>query len=378
MLKVKHSLTESNPININSDTVSSNNYENIRTLKSDLENLKSGKKDFFEEPVSQSPIPQTVEVHPQAQSKTETVPPSFEQKFSSPETSATLKEKTFTKTEKENQKKDIPNPFGSETFFQTQSPFEEKIEVLKKEPEKAPKKFSNKLIFILFSLFIFAILGSGTYYWWFFMRFPQKESVQKTLTTADQETTAKNSNLKQWSLDLKSDKIANKLTIERYVKNLASEISSEKAVEIKIVSKDNQPIPPEVFSEIFDFTFPISISGKLTSDYSLFVFCENSEPHLGAAFKLTHLDNLAEFLKSEEKDLFFNLKSFYLDKPPADIQTAFNSSKYKNTDIRYFNFPSPTNTSLDYTILSNKENSYFIFSTSKNSLRAILDYMSEK
>jgi len=72
------------------------------------------------------------------------------------------------------------------------------------------------------------------------------------------------------------------------------------------------------------------------------------------------------------------LKSFYLYKLPADTRLTFNSSKYKNADIRYFNFLSPANTSLDYTVLSNGESSYFIFSSSKNSIRAILDYMSEK
>ena len=385
MFQAKHSLTESNPTNLDPNTTLPNNYGSIRTLKDDIENFKSGKKELSEEPFSQTSIPQPLETHPEAQPKIEARPSSFEQKISPSGFSAAQKGRTFPEIKKGNQKSDLPSPFGSETFFQTQSPFDEKLEAPKKEPEKAPSKPSNKLVIVLSLLLVLAILSGGAYYWWFFVKSPKEESAktaQKTAVpsgeTATKTETTENQNVKQWSLDLEADKIANKLAIERYVKSLAGTISQNKAVEIKLVSKDNQLVTSQKFSEIFDFTFPLSISDKLTSDYSLFVFYENSESHLGAAFKLSQPGNLAESLKSEEGDLFLNLKSFYLDKLPADIQATFNSSKYKNADIRYFNFPSPPNTSLDYTVLSDKENSYFIFSTSKNSLRAILDYMSEK
>jgi hypothetical protein len=275
----------------------------------------------------------------------------------------------------------LPNPFGSDAFFQTQSPFDDKGEISKKEPAKTSAKSSNKLAVILSSLLILAVLGGGAYYWWFFMKSPAKTSAptgQNEKYPIPAAETAQNENLKQWTLDLEADKIANKLSVERYAKNIAGSAPQGKAAEVKLVSKDGQPVTPQIFSGIFDFSFPASVSEKLTSDYSLFISHENSEPRLGAAFKLAQSGNLAESLKSEEKDLFSNLKSFYLDKLPADPQTAFGSSKYKNADIRYLNFPSPANTSLDYTVLSSKDSGYFIFSTSKDSLRAILDYMSEK
>lgn len=388
MFQIKRSPTEPNPTNINTNTALPNNYGHVRTLKDDLANLKSEKKETPAEPLPQPPLPQPAEIKLADQPTIAAQPPAPEQKISLTNFSPAQKEKP-SEAVGSGQKNDMPSPFGSETFFQTQSPFDEKAEAPKKEAGKAPGKSSNKLIIILSSLFVLAILGGGVSYWWFFMRSPAKESTPTTPTVpattaqnngtpASTAETAQNQNLKQWTLDLESDKIANKLAIERYAKNLAGSASQGKATEVKLFSKDSQPIAPKIFSGIFDFSFPASVSEKLTNDYSLFVSSENDEPRLGAAFKLTQSGNLAESLKSEEKDLFSNLKSFYLDKLPANPQTAFNSSQYKNADIRYLNFPSPANTSLDYTVLSSKENSYFIFSTSKDSLRAILDYMSEK
>ncbi|MDD5489696.1 MAG: hypothetical protein PHP25_03415, partial [Candidatus Moranbacteria bacterium] len=393
MFQIKHSPTEPNPTNFNPNTALPNNYGRVRTLKDDLANLKSGKK---EEPPESLPQPPMAPLPPQLNAETPPAsqlpnqPRAAARPFA-PERKIPLSDSVPAQKEKPaetttgGQKSDMPNPFGSETFFQTQSPFDEKAAIPKKESEKAPGKSSNKLVIILSSLFVLAILGGGASYWWFFMRSPKKVSAPTTPTApttaapaASETGTDQNSSLKQWTLDLEADKIANKLAVERYAKSLSGSTPQGKAAEVKLVSKDNQAITPQTFSGIFDFSFPASVSEKLTSDYSLFVSNENNEPRLGAAFKLAQSGSLAESLKSEEKDLYSDLKSFYLDKLPADPQTTFNSSKYKNADIRYLNFPNSPNASLDYTVLSSDENSYFIFSTSKDSLRAILDYMSEK
>jgi flagellar basal body-associated protein FliL len=384
MFQMQRSPNEPNPTNLNSNTALPNNYGSVRTLKDDLAKLKSGKREVPEEPLPQSPIPQLPEIHPPSQPKTAAQPPAPEKNVPLSNINLPQKENSL-EPGKGSKKSDLPDPFGSETFFQTRSPFDEKAKTPEKKPEKVPGKSSNKLIIILSFLFILALLGGGAYYWWFFMKPSGTETAPTAAETAPRDTAAttnnkvaESPNLKQWSLNPEADKIANKLAIERYMKNLAGTASQEKAVEIKLVSEDNQLITPQVFSNIFDFSLPASIFEKMTNDYSLFVSYENSEPRLGAAFKLTQSGNLSESLRSEEGDLFPSLKSFYLDKLPADTQVTFSSSKYKNADIRYFNFLSPANISLDYTVLSGSDSSYFIFSTSKNSIRAILDYMSEK
>jgi len=380
MFQIKRSAVEPNPSNLNSNTALPNNYGNIRTLKDDLANLKSGKKENFEEPLPQPPTPEPPVANFASKPAIAPQQPDNRQRALVSDPSFLPKQHPAGAAA-EGKKNDIPNPFGSESFFQTQSPFEEKSEIPKTETKQAPAKSSHKLFTILLSLLTLAILGGGFSYWWFFMKSPKNENAPAAptlLETAAPGEIAENNNLKSWVLDLDADKITNKLAIERYAKNISGSSPQGKAVEAKLISTNNQPIAPQTFSEIFDFTFPASVSEKITSEYSLFISQENGDPRLGAAFKLTQSGNIAESLKSEEKDFFAYLKSFYLNQTPADDPATFSSSRYKNADIRYLNFPSPTNTSLDYTILSGQENSYFIFSTSKNSLRAILDYMSEK
>jgi len=382
MFSLKRFLSKSDSTGLDANSSLSKNSNYIRTLEEDLAKPKSGEKEDSIESLSQQGtdfnFPQSTKIEKNYQSKTQLS--TSEQNFSLPHFDSSQKESPD-KTKTSELKDKMPSPFGSETFFQTQSPFDEKTTLPQKEqPPQKPNRSSRKLI-ATFSLFlIFVLLGGGVYYWWFFIKTPRKTN-STSITSPNLSETEKNQNqnLRHWTVDLKADKTANKLAIEKNIRDLTESATPGKIVEIKLFSSDNhQIISPQTFSEIFDFKFPMSISSILTNDYSLFISIENNEPRLGAAFKLTPTGSLSESLKNEEKELFQDLKSFYLDKLPTNSQTIFSSSRYKNADIRYFNFLSPPNTSLDYTVISSNQNSYFIFSTSKNSLRAILDYMSEK
>jgi len=378
-LKSLSSKSKSNGADASPSSSNKSNY--IRTIEEDLAKLKLRKEGKLTEPFPQKEtaanFPQPTKIGPDYQPETQLSAPEQSLPFSHFDSS---QKESLDKTKASEPKNKMPSPFSSETFSQTQSPFDKKANLSQQEqPPKKSNKFSNKLAIALSLLLVLALLGGSIYYWWFFIKNPKKTNPNSTTSLSFSETENNQSqNLKRWNLDLKADKTTNKLAIEKNIRNLAESATSEKIVEIKLFSIDNQMISPQTFSEIFDFKFPASISSRLANDYSLFVLIENDEPRLGAAFKLIPTENLLESLKNEEEELFQNLKSFYLDKPPAESQTIFNSSHYKNADIRYFNFSNPFNTSLDYTVISNNQNSYFIFSTSKNSLRAILDYMSEK
>jgi hypothetical protein len=240
------------------------------------------------------------------------------------------------------------------------------------------------------------LAGGAVYYWWFYLKnqnnatssaTSQKSSSPSTpgaatntnaSATNEQAAQIKDTKFKQWTIDLASDKIATKLAIKRYISDFINTSAENDIVEAKLLASDGQPIDPSKFEDLFDFTLPASISGNVTSEYSIFVKKENSQARMGAAFKLSQVTGLSESLKSEEESLVKNLMSFYLDASLPDSTEVFNSSKYKSADIRYFNFASLPDTSLDYTVVSGQNNNYFIFATSKETLRSILDYMSEK
>ncbi len=385
---------DSDSLSFASNTALPNNFGQIRTLREDLENLKAGKTESpaggaMAEPAVPEPM---LPPQPQAQSggQGDMSPQQVRVQFSPMSQSvAAGNNRDAAAGSSAPQKPSLPNPFGSEEFFHAQSPFSEETTPAKTEPENlsTPKK-SGKLILILSLVLLLAIFGGGFYYWWFFMKgqtaaTPASNNavVSQDNVTAGNETPtepATGQALKRWELDPGADKTATSLAIERYAQNFASATSSDNLIEAKVVSKDNQPIQLQKFMELFSFQLPQPLVSGATDEYSLFVTKQNNEPRMGAAIKLSNSSVDSQSIQTYEPTLASNLSPFYFGKVAVESAGLFNSSKYRNADIRYSNFSGSQDYSLDYSIVSDKSSKYFVFSTSKDSLRAILDYMSEK
>ncbi len=390
-LKSRVSNEEVNPTNVNPNTALPNSYGKIRTLKEDYEEFKTGK--VKNEPVPSNNIPVPTEATPPAAPdplpKPETPTSQLKIEISNPpekkieeQTLTTNKEKTKTA------KDEALSPFGSQTFFNNKSPFEE--ETKSAPPEKPAEEGEQKgnpkktLIIILSLLLILAIAGGGFYYYWFFVKKLPSQDETSTSTQAVENPTAQpgvqpeNKNLRYLNISVDSSKEENQKVLQGFAENFLTSASENDVIEIKIIGRDNNALKPEDLETSLGFTLPASLVNNFNDDYSFFMKKENSEIRMGAAFKLSSVEGLSEDLKNQEKDLPLDLTPFYLNQVPSGAVISFNSSRYKNADIRYFNFPDPPNTSLDYSIITDKQNSYFIFATSKYSIRSILDYMSEK
>ena len=63
----------------------------------------------------------------------------------------------------------MPNPFGSDNFYQEQPKFENVGEVLNKKAKESSGLF-KKWGFLLVIIIILAMVGGGFYYWWFYVR----------------------------------------------------------------------------------------------------------------------------------------------------------------------------------------------------------------
>lgn len=293
----------------------------------------------------------------------------------------------------------IPNPFGTDNFYPEQPSFENVGEELNKKAKESSGKSSRKLTGILMALLVLLLAGGGFYYWWFYMHVqntaskPNASSNAKTpaptpapgATAANQNgqasqppSQAANGKVREWALDTSSDKIAAKLAIKRYISDFVASAQEGDLAEAKIVSSSNASVPPDKFEELFDFQMPQDISSGLTGEYSIFTKKENGVPRLGGVFQLSNTASIAAALQGEESALPTELKSFYLDAVLPSDPPAFSSSIYNGADIRYFNFSSPADTSFDYSVVSGQGNNFFIFATSKDTLRSILDYMSAK
>lgn len=376
-------MDDPNPTNVNPNTALPNSYGKVRTMKEDYDDFRtgtlqkeqgspleneavtSGPEIGFDQKPSSAVLPET---------KTEPPKPAKESVFS------------FQGSEKKEEKNEALNPFGSQSFFSGKSPFEEEGQTAlpQKQDEAAPISSSRKTLTIIFSTLIaLAIIGGGFYYYWFFIKkSPAKSNIQIPAQTKTSPETAQepntqpaNKNLRYLNVDPIAGKEANQQAFRSLAENFLSSASENDLVEIKVLDKNNQPLAPKDFEASFGFSLPSKLSENTTSEYSLFMKKESSKVHAGAAFKLSETAGLLDELGQQEKNLPLQLLPFYLNRAPTEAATSFNSSKYKNADIRYSNFPEAADASLDYSIITDKQNGYFIFATSKNSIRSILDYM---
>jgi hypothetical protein len=358
MFSLKHS-SEPNPTNVDPGSVLPNQYGKIRTLKEDFENLKSGKSETEE--VSIPPASGT----PQAIQKSETSPRPFPAQQPIPPVTPPFPSQLQPKPGpgpklsseiKADMQKEKLTPFGTDSYFPEKSPFEN-IEQAPQAPlpAKAPEKKSSSLWIILgSSLLILVMLGGGFYYYWFFVKKPSSQTpAQETAETQQ--------------------------AFQKMTEDFLSGASENELVEARPVDQNNQQIQVKDFISLLSANLPETVTQEFTADnYSLFAKKENGEIRTGLVFKLTEPTGLAGELAQQEKNLPTDLNSLYLNQAVPGAEPAFNSAKYKNADIRYYNFPSPQNTSLDYSVVSGKTSGYLIFATSKNTMHSILDYMSEK
>jgi len=174
-------------------------------------------------------------------------------------------------------------------------------------------------------------------------------------------------------VDISQNPTEIKSAIQKFATEFAASASENDLVEVKIVGKDEKPIGKKDFFSGVGVTVPDSVLMKLSEDYSLFARKESGSVRLGFVFKTVTSSGLADEMKNWEPTLETDLAPLYIEQATAGTGT-FSSSQYKNADIRYFNFSSPTDTSLDYSVISN----FLVIGSSKDTTRAILDYMSQK
>lgn len=271
----------------------------------------------------------------------------------------------------------------SQSFFAENSFLQENILPENKEKQPAPPKTKSKILLLLIAVLALALAGGGFYYYWFYIKnnssanapAPAAQPAPAPAQTASTVSyDSQNKNLRQLIVDTSQDSTEIKSAVAKFVAEFAASASENDLVEVKFLEKDNQPIGKKDFFAGFGATIPDAVLMKLSEDYSLFAQKKGSAAKLGLVFKTVTSADLASEMKNWEPKITTDLASIYLGQTLSPAAGTFNSAKYKNADIRYFNFSSPADTSLDYSVIS----SFLIIGSSKDSMRSILDYMSEK
>jgi len=272
-------------------------------------------------------------------------------------------------------------PSSSQSFFSEKPAPSENIFPPQTDAQPSPQK-PKKTIFISLAVLLAVIIAAaGFYYYWFYVKSatsatpvaPETAS-SETPTPVVSSDTPQNNNLRKLIVDTSQGSTAIKSATTTFAADFVATASEGDLIEAKMLDQANQPIGKKDFFAGFGITVPDAVAMKLSEDYSLFVKKEGGATKLGLVFKTITSAGLAEEMKNWEPTIATDLNSLYLGQVLSPATGAFDSAKYKNADIRYFNFSSPTNTSLDYSVISN----FLVIGTSKDTTRAILDYMSEK
>lgn len=367
-----------------------NNLGKVRTFKEDLENFGKG--------IPSEEITDTRNIPPKAPEEPQPPAPAPEKKeYSEPKVAFPHDKKIAI-----NPFQSIPTPppvsspvaspapGGLPEFKSTPSSdyFAENKSSKTAPPKHAPtpsnnppsKKVISKFLVFLLIVPILIAAGAGFYYYWFYIKIKTIATppAGETPVTPPQNTTpaptTPNKSLQSLVVDTSQSPTEVKNAVQKFATEFAASAGENDLVELKIIGKDNQPIGKKDFFASFGATIPNSTLMKLSEDYSLFAKKEQGIAKLGLVFKTVTSAGLADEMKKWEPTITTDLKPLYLDRNVSTMKVSFSSSKYKNADIRYFNFLSPVAvTSLDYSIISN----FLVIGTSKESMRSILDYMSD-
>lgn len=367
-----------------------NTFGKVRTFKEDLENFEKGtpNKDVSEETIPLSAAAQqgpVAETPPQKLEPPRTMPaaPAAEYLPGSPFQSVPTPPPVSSPGSSNNSDTQLP-PFKSspsQSFFaekpaSKESSFPERMENQAPLPQKKSK---GGLISTLVVVLVVAAVGAGFYYYWFNIRnsSPATSSVPAAPITPKAETPApaesQNKNLRNIVVDTSLGQGEIKNAIQKFATDFSASASESDLIEMKIVGKDGQPVGKKDFFAGTGVVVPDPVLMKLSEDYSLFARKESGSARLGFVFKSVTSSGLASEMKNWEPTLSTDLAPLYVGQAPSSTGT-FSSSQYKNADIRYFNFSSPADTSLDYSVISN----FLVIGSSKDTTRAILDYMSQK
>lgn len=117
----------------------------------------------------------------------------------------------------------------------------------------------------------------------------------------------------------------------------------------------------DAFLDKFNLSINQEVKSLLTSNYTFFVYVQESGLRYGLALKSN--DYVSITMTGWESEMFQDLAALYLNSSPQFVKNPFNDNRDYSSVIRYLNLPD-TETTLDYTL----SNDLLLITTSKESM----------
>ena len=156
-------------------------------------------------------------------------------------------------------------------------------------------------------------------------------------------------------------------------KTKETEISgANNLAEFIIVDTNNNPVSFPIFAQATKINLPATLLNDLSEKFSLFIYKDKDAIRLALAVTAKEKNELPSKMLAQEKTLAKDLEFLFLDLKPTLTENVFKSGAYKEASVRFLNFSSPANTSIDYSLFKNT----LLVGTSQFSLRAVIDKLS--
>ncbi len=354
--------------NNSTSSTPSNNELSLRTLKDDLEALKTKglektqeQKESTETSTRPSVANEPIPSGPTDYAKNPS--PFFSQQISS------TKEMPRPLAANPAQEKPLPKAIEKE---KTSTLIEIPTEI-KNDSEKSSFKILGAVIVIL----TISILSLGGYYFWMTktpaapMEASPIEQPVEDVPVIIESPTEKYSTTKPnyLTLDLTAGVEETKKSISAIAMEL-KEVAPSTAYEFLIVDKENNPVEFPVFATSLNLAFSQNIISSLEKDFSFFIYNDSGNMRTGFSVSMKDKNNLSKLMLIQEKTLVTDLTPLFLDSKPEQLAVyAFKDNSHSSYATRYLNLNIQEKLSIDYALTEKK----LVLGTSMEMMRAIID-----
>jgi hypothetical protein len=162
--------------------------------------------------------------------------------------------------------------------------------------------------------------------------------------------------------------------IQKLLKDTSAQLTSSgirTPIEFIVTDQENGPILLADFAKASDLSFPDQLLDSLNGKFSLYLYIDQGSARTGLLAEAKDGIVLKNILLKEEPSLATKVKPLFLGDELQRASGAFGDSTYRGIPVRFLNVNEPKTLSVDYAVVNNK----LVLATSKNTGRAILDYV---
>jgi len=356
--------------------------QHIRTMKGDLE---SPANIPFPPPASKIDLPTPPE-NRDAQPKAMPDPPPQASAAAPAMDSSSPFSKTYFDKEESATAASPPVPKNTAINVPMDSPLQPSSEKTTTLPQKsvpvASRHTLRKIILVFISVVVLLLLAAAGYLYWKIRSSaqpaPPSVPAQQNATPAPVQVNPlsekySTQNPNYFPLDADT---ATPESIQSSLTSTAAEIEQSgltSPIEFVVTDSNNNPIAFHIFCALAKITMPPALLSALGDNFSLFFYSDAGTVRLSVSVDSKDKTVTALQMKAIESKATAILSPILLASSVNTQPLAFKDSSYDGFSIRYVNLDQSSPLSIDYTL---NDKTLFI-GTSKNTLRAILDKVSQ-